>query len=302
MIAYGREYNIKNREKISSYKKEYYLKNREKILSSGRIYQMENPRNATEKSRAKARLYYRENIKKYREYMRIYGLKNRAELNRRQREKSGATLREAIRADWTARGVWPCALCKSELPLSEFRVKASNRNGHLPRCIPCTSKNPEATKAKRALKERGLFKCRKCDNIKQLEERRSSSTGYLCKCCARKIDLAKSGGLKSERRTISFKEEVKRTGATPCNKCGEKKRVSEFHRSWWGTQMSNCKICANKQNRLMTASLSDSYIKSKIRGTGTLLGKQIPNEIVELKRAQIILLRELRKTKPTNQK
>lgn len=78
---YGKQYNIRNREKISKYHKQYYLKNRERILIKTKEYNEKNKEKIAEQKKE-----YHKKVKEYHNiFMKNYYIANKEDCLRRSR-------------------------------------------------------------------------------------------------------------------------------------------------------------------------------------------------------------------------
>lgn len=106
IAARGREYRMRNRDKIKKYRKEYYEKNKAEVAAKGKLYREKNK----DKIAERRKIYYQENKEKILARGRIYYKNNRdrivaynKEYNFKNKEKISAHSKDTV-ADKTKRG------------------------------------------------------------------------------------------------------------------------------------------------------------------------------------------------------
>lgn len=170
------------------------------------------------------------------------------------------------------------------------------------------------------VKELSLFKIRTKPN-----KDGSFSPETICKECARlrSSKYARARGVKPSKR-YPIIDDHKR-----CTTCNENKHISEYDFKPSGKMFAKCKPCLKKYryeaiprderiqysknwhannkeksidqrkkyNRFQVDNLTDIYIKGVLTRFGGLHSNDIPQELIDMKRKQLLLLREIRKSK-----
>lgn len=156
-----------------------------------------------------------------------------------------------------------CSYCGEEQPLAEFYASYGPKN-HPSRVL--------------------LRRCKTCREALQSGEK-------LCNICGEWLPLSDFSTRKLDTR-ITHRSTCKtctRTKTRTCSVCGKEKRISSF-----GDSKVKCIACtSHAYNQRCSQSLTDSYVNTALK----LRASETSPEVIEAKREQILLYRELKALK-----
>ena len=184
-----------------------------------------------------------------------------------------------------------CRKCEQEKPLSEFRKggKRASYSGGIRKISRCRSCESEDRKEyyQRVLKKRREY------NKKRREKRKTMKLYHKCKTCGEKkyvtdfyLGSLTVDGSRYPRHSCKACD----YGATPELR---KKNAERQKRSYWADVEKSRKL-KNDWKRKQTEEVSDWFVKHLICSGSILKYKDIDQELIDLKRSEILLNRALK--------
>jgi len=207
--------------------------------------------------------------------------------------------RPKLQTSYIRKTKW-CVACQKNHKLEDFyKNNSEGTESFSSSCKMVMKRNVTATKAR--YKQNNLkslpilieLKCQKCKDTLPIKDFYMCSTNkngrsYVCKKCKsekEKILLQK----RRERTSISYPNEKQ------CSKCKKNKFAKYFQKDITKASglSSWCKTCTSEDNKNSIINLDSGYIKNRIVFTKDILRCEITDELIEAKRAIILLHREI---------
>jgi hypothetical protein len=144
--------------------------------------------------------------------------------------------------------------------------------------------------------------CNKCFEIKPLifyHKNKSMKDGHhgMCKECRSKHDnWASRNKAHCSLRAKKYYENNKITCSEGAKNwyMNNKDRRMQLNKIWVSDNLEKVRINMKKQNKKSRDTLDDNFIKSQIVQRTKIKRKDIPKDLIELKRVQLLINREIR--------